>query len=239
MLFELLLGLMREAFRIILGLMPFRAWDGDESGQVIGVVKDFHYAGLRYAIDPLVIQYKPDWMGQAAVRLAAGAVPEGIEHLQTTFEAAAPGYTFEYRFLDEDIDRQYQDEARLSTLLIFFAGVAVFIACLGIFGLAALAAERRRREIGVRKVLGASVQRLTAMLAGDFVKLVAVSFVVAAPLAYLAMSRWLEGFAYSPGLGVGIFVLAGVAVLVVSLLTVSTQTLRAATADPIRALRAD
>jgi len=217
----------------------FRAWDGDESGMIIGVVKDFHYAGLRYAIEPLVIQYKPEWLGQVAVRFAAGSIAPGVEHLQGAFARAAPGYTLDYRFLDEDIERQYREETRLSTLLTFFAGVAVFIACLGIFGLAALAAERRRREIGVRKVLGASVQSLMTMLAGDFVKLVVVAFVVAAPLAYIAMNRWLEGFAYTAGIGPGVFVLAGMGVLMVALLTVSTQTLRAAMTDPVRALRSD
>ena len=218
---------------------PFRAWDGDVSGTVIGVVKDFHVASLQQAIEPLVLAYDPTGMADVAVRFAPGSVRRGIAHLQETFARAAPGYTLDYRFLDEDFEAQYLAEARLSTLLGFFAGVAVFIACLGIFGLAALAAQRRRKEIGVRKVLGASVQALTAMLATDFVQLVALAFAIAAPLAYLAMSRWLEGFAYASRLGPGVFVIAGVGVLLLAMLTVSTQALRAATADPIRALRSD
>jgi len=216
----------------------FRAWDRPP-GTVIGVVKDFHFTTLRQPIEPLVITYRPEWMGDIAVRLAAGQVAEGLDEVQEVFAEAAPGYTFDYHFLDENFEAQYRDEVRLSTLLGFFAGVAVFIACLGIFGLAALMAARRRKEIGVRKVLGASVQNLTAMLAGDFVKLVALAFVVAAPLALLAMNRWLEGFAYASELGPGVFALAGGGVLLVALLTVSTQALRAATADPVRALRSE
>ncbi|MEM1116312.1 MAG: ABC transporter permease [Bacteroidota bacterium] len=216
----------------------FRSWDR-EPGVVVGVVEDFHFESLQQAIEPLVMAYWPEWMGSVAVRLASGDAAAGLAHVQRTFEQTSPGYTFDYRFVDDAFEAAYRDEARLSTLLGFFAGVAVFIACLGIFGLAALVAQRRRKEIGVRKVLGASVQSLAAMLAGDFVKLVAVAFVVATPLAYLAMSRWLEGFAYAVGLGPGVFAVAGAAVLLVSLLTVSAQAFRAATADPIRALRSE
>ncbi|MEM6285668.1 MAG: ABC transporter permease [Bacteroidota bacterium] len=218
---------------------PFRAWDGEESGTIIGVVEDFHYSGLRNPIEPLVLHYKPEWMRTVAVRLSASGVAPGIEHLQETFAQFAPGYTLDYRFLDEGFERQYRDEVRLSTLLGFFAGVAVFIACLGVFALTALAAEQRRKEIGVRKVLGASVRTLTAMLTRDVALLVLVAFGVAAPLAWIAMSRWLEGFAYAADLGPGVFLLAGGGVLLLSLLTVSTQALRAATADPVRALRSE
>ncbi|MEO0558575.1 MAG: ABC transporter permease [Bacteroidota bacterium] len=216
----------------------FRAWD-HEAGEIIGVVKDFHFTSLQDAIEPLVMTYRPDWMGVVSIRLASGEVSSGLAHVQRSYEAAAPGYAFDYHFIDEDFEAQYRQEARLSTLLGFFAGVAVFIACLGIFGLAALAAQYRRKEIGVRKVLGASVQNLTVMLTGDYLKLVAIAFLVASPLAYLAMCRWLEGFAYAVGLGPGVFVLAGGVVLFIALATVSSQALRAATADPIRALRAE
>ncbi|MEM0962799.1 MAG: FtsX-like permease family protein [Bacteroidota bacterium] len=216
---------------------PFRAWDGEESGTIIGVVEDFHYSGLRNLIEPLVLHYKPEWMQTIAVRFPASGVAPGIEHLQETFEQFAPGYALDYRFLDEGFERQYRDEVRLSTLLGFFAGVAVFIACLGVFALTALAAEQRRKELGIRKVLGASVQTLTAMLTRDVVLLVLVAFGIAAPLAWVAMRRWLEGFAYAADLGPGVFLLAGGGVLLLSLLTVSTQALRAASADPVRALR--
>ena len=216
---------------------PFRAWDRP-MGQIIGVTEDFHFESLQQEVQPLVLHDIP-WFSIVSVRAAPGNLPATLDHLRAAWEQFAPGYAFDYTFLDEDFDRLYRDEQRLGELLGFFAGVAVFIACLGIFGLAALAAERRRKEIGVRKVLGASVQGLTAMLAGDFVKLVAVAFMIAAPLAYLAMRRWLEGFAYAVPLGVGVFLVAGAAVLIVALLTVSAQALRAATADPVRALRSE
>ena len=206
-------------------------------GTIVGVVKDFHFTALQQPIEPLVIANVPDAMADVSVRFAAGSIAPGLEHLQRTFASAAPGYTLDYHFLDEAFEEQYREEVRLSTLLGFFAGIAVFIACLGIFGLAALAAERRRKEIGVRKVLGATTQNITTLLAGEFMTLVGIAFLIATPLAYLAMSRWLEGFAYAVGLGPGIFLLTGGAVLLVALLTVSAQAIRAASADPVKSLR--
>jgi putative ABC transport system permease protein len=144
---------------------------------------------------------------------------------------------FDYTFLDEDFGRQYEAEQKLGRLFRFFATVAVFIACLGLFGLAAYAAERRTKEIGVRKVLGASARDVVLLLSKEFTALVLLAFVVAAPLAFFAMRRWLESFAYRVDLGVGVFLLAGLIAVVIGFATVSTQALRAASTDPVKALR--
>jgi putative ABC transport system permease protein len=164
-------------------------------------------------------------------------VEEAVDHARAVFERLTPGDLFQYSFLDEDFDQLYRAEARLSELLGYFSGIAIFIACLGLFGLAAFTAERRTKEIGVRKVLGATAPGIVALLSKDFLKLVGIAFVVAAPVAWFAMNRWLEGFAYRIEIGPWVFVLAGALALVIALLTVSYQALKAALADPVRALR--
>ena len=214
---------------------PFRSWDRP-MGQIIGVTEDFHFQSLHQAVEPLVMNYIP-WFGIVSVRTAPGGHAAALDRVRAAWERFAPGYAFEYRFLDADFDRLYRDEQRLGQLFGFFAGVAVFIACLGLFGLAAYTAERRRKEIGVRKVMGASVGSIVVLLARDFAALVLIGFAVAAPLAWLGMGRWLDGFAYRVELGPLVFVVAGALALAVALLTVSSQALRAATADPVKALR--
>ena len=214
---------------------PFRAWDRP-MGQIIGVTEDFHFQSLHQAVEPLVMNYIP-WFGIVSVRTAPGGHAAALDHVRATWDRFAPGYAFDYRFLDADFDRLYRDEARLGQLFGFFAGVAIFIACLGLFGLAAYTAERRRKEIGVRKVMGASVPQIVRLLAGEFTRLVLIGFVIAAPVAYLVMTRWLGDFAYRIGLGPGVFLLAGGIAFVIALAAVSGQALRAATTDPVKALR--
>jgi putative ABC transport system permease protein len=217
---------------------PFRAWDRP-MGTIVGVTSDFHFQSLHAAVEPVVINFKPDWLGGVVVRLAPGHLPSAIDALRASWEPFAPGYALEYTFLDADIGRLYFTEQRLARLFGLFAGLAVLIACLGLFGLAAYSAEQRRREIGVRKVLGASTPRLVALLSTDFLKLVGIALVVAAPLAYLAMSRWLEGFAYRVSLGAGVFAAAAAIAVGIALLTVSYHAIRAATADPVHAIRSE
>ncbi|MEL6771810.1 MAG: ABC transporter permease [Bacteroidota bacterium] len=214
----------------------FRAWDR-EPGAVVGVVEDFHYASLHHAIEPVVINLSPDWYQAIAFRLAPGDVTGAMDHLADTWAAFAPGYEFDYVFLDDDFGRHYADEARLGTLFAVFAGLAIFVACLGLLGLSAYASAQRTKEIGVRKVLGASVPGLVALLSRDFVVLVAVAFAVAAPVAWWLMQRWLAEFAYRIELGPLVFLGAGAAALTLALVTVATQAYRTAAADPIKALR--
>lgn len=214
-----------------------RAIEPFGANTVIGVVEDFHYRSLRHRIEALALE--PG--GQAAtavVRVAPGNVAETIDRLRATWGdfVATP---FEYQFLDRQIDQLYQAEQRTATIIGSFAGLAVLLACLGLFGLAAYAAERRTKEIGIRKALGATAAGIVGLLSKDFLKLVGIAFVVAGPAAYWAMSQWLQGFAYRIDLGAGVFLGAGGLALTVALLTVSYQALRAARTDPVHALRTE
>ena len=208
-------------------------------GEVLGVVEDFHYKSLHEAIEPLAIWYDPGAVGALTVRLAPGATRAGMEHVEAVWGQFAPHRPLSYRFLDDVYDQLYQSDQRLGRVVSVFAFLALFVAGLGLFGLAAFTAQQRTKEIGVRKVLGATVPALVGLLTKDFVGLVAVAVLVAAPLAWLGASRWLSGFAYHVALGPVPFIVAGAVLLAVALATVSGQALRAASADPIRALRSE
>jgi putative ABC transport system permease protein len=204
---------------------------------VLGIVEDFNMATLHDAVEPVAFYVIPGRYDTFLARVAPGSAAATVEALRAVFTAVYPDALFEYRFTDAAFDAAYRNEERLGYLFTVFAGLAVFIACLGLFGLAAYAAQRRTKEIGVRKVLGASAASIVGLLSKDFAKLVAVAIVVAVPLAWFAMDRWLEGFAYRVGLNPLVFVLAGVLALAIALGTVSAQALRAASTDPVKALR--
>ena len=224
---------------------PFRIGGGDDTpfGEVIGVVEDFHIGSLHEEMEPVVFVMEAESSsssnGVVAARLAPDQIRAGVAHLTSVVERFAPGEAFEYAFLDDTFDAMYRSEERLGQLFGIFAGLAIFVACLGLFGLAAFTAERRTKEVGIRKVLGASVGHLVLLLSREFAALVVVALVVAAPLAYLAAHRWLEGFAYRVEVGPGVFLLAGIAALAVALLAVGGHALRAASADPVQSLRHD
>jgi len=205
---------------------------------VKGVVADFHFDSLHQPIEPLVL-LAGTHVRHLLVRTTPGDVRTSLEALGQTWTRHVPGQPFAYSFLDQEYDAVYRSEQRTGQLFSLFSLFAVFIACLGLLGLTAFAVVQRTKEIGIRKVLGATVPDITALLSREFVVLVGAAFTLAAPLAYLAMHRWLEGFAYHVELGPGAFLLAGGSVLVVALLTVIAQALRAATADPVKALRAE
>ncbi|MCH8960781.1 MAG: FtsX-like permease family protein, partial [Bacteroidetes bacterium] len=206
---------------------------------VIGVVKDFHSQSIREKIAPTIIAFGGQgnpWFF-AFVRIAPGDFPGTIATLERTFQEVIPGYVFLYSFLDDDFDRLYKSEAVLGTLLGYFALLTIFIACLGLFGLASFTAEQRTKEIGVRKTLGASVTSIVLLLSKEFTKLVLVAFVVAVPVAYFAMDRWLKDFAYHVEISWWIFLIAGSLALAIAWLTVSYQSIRAALTNPVKALR--
>ncbi len=213
----------------------------DVRGAVVGVVEDHHHGSFEEPIEPVVFGLAKTPFGTsgawALVKAAPGDAAETVATLRAAWDEVLPEQPFEASFLDADLDARYEREARVGGIVGAFAGLGLAIACLGLFGLAAYAAERRRKEVGVRKVLGATVPNLVGLLARDFLALVAVAAVLAAPLAYFAMERWLDGFAYRIDLGPLLFVGAGLAALAVALVTVSGQALRAATADPVDALR--
>ena len=210
--------------------------NGTRSTTVVGVVKDFHWSTLQQAREPVVLMLSTFGVNYG-FRVVTERLPETLAAIETTFKKAFPGNAFEYYFLDESFDERYKQEERFAALFGLFAALAVLIACLGLFGLAAFAAQQRTKEIGVRKVLGASVGALVVLLSKEFVRLVLVAVAVASPLAYVGMSRWLDGFAYRIVLGPGAFVMAGGAALVIALLTVSFQAVKAALANPVKSLR--
>lgn len=216
----------------------FHAWDRD-GGTVIGVVEDFHFQSFDQPIEPLVINWKPGWTWFVAARVAPGNVSDAMEHLEATWQSFAPGYAFDYTFVDRDFAQLYASEQKMGRLFGFFATLAVLVACVGLFGLSAYTVQRRTKEVSIRKVLGASVSEIVALLSRDFAVLVLAACVLAAPVAYVLMNRWLDGFAYRVDVGVATFVVAGGTALVVALVTVSCHAIRAARLDPATTLQSE
>ncbi len=212
-------------------------WEVFKSGPVVGIVKDFHYLSMHSAIGPLVLTQFPQTFDLLLARVETDNLSGTIAGLETMWAELAGGAPFEYYFLDESYDALYRTERRMGELAGVFGGLALFIACLGLFGLATFMAERRTKEIGVRKVLGATVSSIVGLLSLDFVKLVGVAFLLAAPIAYLMLREWLSEFAYRIDLSAGVFLLGGIGAVVIAVLTVSYQALRVATADPVESLR--
>ena len=210
----------------------------EREGTIIGVVKDFNYKHLQYEIEPLVLESNSG-RGNVVVRLAANSAERTISALEEVYTTINPSYPFEYNFIDADLDAQYKGEKQMEVVFNLFAILAIFISCLGLYGLSAFMAEQRFKEIGVRKVLGASVLKLVNMLSWDLLKLVLVSFLIALPFAWYIMNLWLQGFAFHINISWSIFILAGVAVLFVAIATVSYQSIRAANANPIKSLRTE
>jgi putative ABC transport system permease protein len=208
----------------------------DEPVPVVGVVADFHMHAMHQPIAPLLMQPASTWLNDLSIRVRPESLPQVLAAAERSW-ATFSDYPFAYAFLDESFAQLYEADRKLGEGVLTFTVVALFIACLGLFGLAAYTAERRTKEVGIRKALGASVGSLVGLLSKDFLRLVVVSLVVATPLAYYAMSRWLEAFAYRIALGPGLFVTAGVLAVVIALLAVSGQALRSASTDPVKALR--
>ncbi len=209
----------------------------ESTGQnIVGVFRDFRWSSVHQETEAVMFEYRARG-GDISMKVSTADLPGLIAEVRTRYEDLFPGNPFEYQFADAAFDEQYKNDQRFATLFSVFAAIAIVIACLGLFGLAAYTAERRRKEIGVRKVLGASVPQLVTLLSKDFLVLVLVSFAAAVPVAYFVMSRWLDEFAYRIDLGPGLFLLAGTLALVIALATVSYHALRAATADPVKALR--
>ncbi len=207
------------------------------SGKIIGVVKDFNFASLHGRVEPLSMHIRPDWFAYVSLRLQTDDLPKAIAELQRKWQALAPHLPFRYRFVDENLGSQYQAEQQFGQLFATFAGLAIFIACLGLLGLAIFMAQQRTKEIGIRKVLGASVTNVATLLSKDFVKLVLLANLIAWPMAWLAMNTWLQNFAYRIDVGWPAFAFAGGLALLIALVTVSTQAIKAALANPVEALR--
>jgi hypothetical protein len=206
---------------------------------IAGVVKDLHISSFHEKILPIVFTLRPENTFTIMAKLQAGKEKETLARIEAFYKTYNPGYVFQYKFLDNTYQAQYISEQRVSMLSKCFAGLAILISCLGLFGLAAFNAEIRTKEIGVRKVLGASVSSVTFLLSKDFFKLVIIAAAIAFPLAWWAMSEWLDGFAYKISIGAGVFVLAFAAIVVLTILTVGFQAIKAAVANPVKSLRTE
>jgi putative ABC transport system permease protein len=213
---------------------------GNRKGTVIGVMKDFHFSSMHQSVEPLIIRLDEKWSwGTILVRAKAGNTQQVLASLENLCKNINPKFPFTWQFSDQEFDKLYRSEQMVSKLSGYFAFLAIFISCLGLFGLATFTAAQRTKEIGVRKVLGASVSSITVMLAKDFLKLVMLSLLVAFPVAWLAMNKWLEGFAYKIDLDWWMFAVAGLATVLIAWVTVSWQSIRAALANPVKSLRTE
>ncbi len=205
--------------------------------EIIGVMKDFHFQSLHEQVNPLFFRLSPANTWNALVRLEAGKEKETLAALETFYKNFNPGFSFEYQFQDQEYARQYAAEQRVASLSFYFATMAILISCLGLFGLATFTAERRLKEIGIRKALGSSSTNIVLLLSGDFTRMVLLSILLGLPVSYWLLSQWLDRFAFHIELGVWYFVVAGALALVIAWLTVASQAIKASNVNPVRCLR--
>jgi putative ABC transport system permease protein len=204
---------------------------------VIGIVEDLHLATLHQPIQPMAFFLNSTILDTYYLRIETSEMQQGLANAEEVWHRFFPDAPFAYEFANQSFEAAYRADRRTASLLSVFAGLAIFVACLGLFGLAAFAARQRRHEIGVRKAVGASAEQIVRLLTKDFLRLVALAILVALPVAYVILSQWLDSFAYHFDLSPGLFLLAGAGALLVALITVSTQALRAARIDPATTLR--
>lgn len=215
----------------------FKQWGRE--GRIIGVIKNFHYRSLQENIEPLSMILKPGSKNLVNINIAAANIPKTITAIETKWKEMIPGRPFSYLFLDEAFNKQYVNEDRFGKLFINFSILAILISCLGLLGLASYSTLQRTKEIGVRKVLGASVSNITNLLSKDFIKLVLIALVIASPIAYWGMHKWLQSFAYRISIHWWVFLVAGFIALYIALFTVSFQAIKAAIANPVKSLRTE
>jgi putative ABC transport system permease protein len=208
-------------------------------GTIAGVVQDFHFKDMHQKIGPCVLFWKPEWIGQLYVRATAGHTPDAIAAVKKIWKIYNPEYPLEYNFLDDSYNKMYATDQRTGSLFKVFAFIAIFISCLGLFGLMTYATQLKTREIGIRKVLGASISSVTSLLAKDFIGLVIIAILIASPIGWYFMDRWLQDFAYRCSISWWVFPIAGVFVLSIAVLTISFQAIKAALANPIKSLRTE
>ena len=214
-----------------------KLWGEDKT--ILGVMKDFHTASVLQTISPIVFRYTPQNLEKAMVRIKPGAERETLAGIKDIYNKYNPGYNFTYTFMNQTIEAQYLSEQRILSLARYFAYMAIFISCLGLFGLAAFNTEMRIKEIGIRKVLGSSSFGILKLLSSDFIKLVLISILIASPIAWYLMKDWLLQFAYRIDIGWAVFVVAGVLTTLIALATISFQAIKAANANPVKSLRTE
>ena len=211
------------------------------NGKVVGVVKDFHFNSLQHAVEPMVIvpRFQRNRFSQITVNINMNKPKEAINWIEQNWKKNFPGTLFQYDFMDKKLGEQYKEEERFWQFFIYFSVLSLLIACLGLFGLTAYTTQQRVKEIGIRKVLGASVTNITTMLSKDFLKLVLVAAILAFPIAWLGMQKWLQNFAYRIDLSWWMFVTAAAIALLIALITISFQAIKAALSNPAKSLRAE
>ncbi|HYI78819.1 MAG TPA: FtsX-like permease family protein, partial [Chryseolinea sp.] len=216
---------------------------GQKNVDVIGIVKDFHFKSFHYAIEPLVIyfldiekdpEHQTNFM---LVKLHSGAVPATLHHIQDTWKKFAPGYPFEYSFLDEDFNRLFERENTMTKVYTIFSIISICIACLGLLGLTSFFASKRTKEIGIRKIVGASFLQIAGILSRDFLRWILISMVIGSTLSWFLMHRWLQNFAYQTTLSWWSFLIGGSCVVLMAILTVSWHIYKAANRNPVETLR--
>ncbi|HEU5146552.1 MAG TPA: FtsX-like permease family protein, partial [Chryseosolibacter sp.] len=205
---------------------------------VVGVVNDFHFATIRHKLEPMFILYNAN-NGALAIRIKPDDVSGTIAFIEGAWKKVNSGSTFEYNFLDEQFAALYRNEQAFATMFTHFTVLAILIASLGLFALSAFTAEQRRKEIGIRKVLGSISTTILYRLSGEFVQLIFVAFLLASAIGYYAMDRWLSDFEYSIDMGVGIFIVAGLLSVGIALMTISYQAFKAAVSNPVDSLRVE
>jgi putative ABC transport system permease protein len=219
---------------------------GNHEFTIIGVVKDFNFNSFKENIDPLVMlmpadvkKMQGDNSDALCVRFKAGNVLPALRQIEHTWKNISPLRSFDYSFLDEEFDALYRSEQRMSRLFIVFTGFSLFVACLGLFGLSAFAAEQRTKEIGIRRVLGASVMTIVVMLFKQFIRLIGIAILISSPVAWIIMHRWLQNYAYRVSIQGWVFAVAALAAVLIAVITISYQSLKAATSNPVKSLRAE
>ncbi len=209
-----------------------------EKKQIVGIVKDYHFESLYKKIGPAFFTYAPT-NPITVVKIQSGREQQAITGIKALYKKYNAGLDFSYAFLDDDYNALYASEQRVAALSKYFAGIAILISCLGLFGLAAFTAQKRQKEIGIRKVIGASISNIAAMLSADFLKLILFSLLIAVPISWWAANQWLQGFAYRIRLNAGVFVITAIVIITITLVTISYQTIKAALANPVKSLRTE
>ncbi|NJO03466.1 MAG: FtsX-like permease family protein [Bacteroidia bacterium] len=205
--------------------------------KVIGVMDNYHQSDLRSLVKPMLLMPAFGWEDKLAVRVQGGQIPATVSAISAKWEVFFPNQPFDYGFLEKDFAQTYRREEKTGRIFGIFAGLAIFISCLGLFSLAAFAAERRTREIGIRKVLGASLGNIFTLLSREFIYLVLMAFGLSVPIAWIITQKWLQNFAYQADIGLGLFLTVGVLALLIALLTIAYQSWRAAGLNPVEILR--
>ena len=212
----------------------------DSLGTITGVVKNFNFNSLQYKIEPMFLVCARHWgFRDVSVKIRGNNTTAALAFIKSKWDSVYPDFPFEYQFLDDHFNEVYKADNQVSQIVGILAGLAIFISCLGLFGLASHSAERRVKEIGVRKVLGASVQNITILLSSNFLKLVLIANIIAWPIAWFAMHKWLQDFAYRINIQWWIFILAGIVSVMIAFFTVSFQSIKAAIANPVKSLRSE